>query len=199
MKNIKLFFSRPDWMLHKGFFALILSLPLLYAIAICSFVSKSNSALKELETETIFLEKLAKNLCTKKNILQGQVDHDYIKTVLEKSSLLCEDKQRLESLCASVEENDLYTGIKQRLSFLQSGENKLHFFCEDRGIECVWKTAKPVQMSQQDITNIVAKVEGDSLIHPNRPNIFFSSIKIKQLEPRSTDVFTVEMQILQKR
>ncbi len=199
MKNIKQFFSRPDLMLHKGFFALILSLPLLYVIAIFSFVSKSNSLLKELETETIFFEKLAQNFCTTKNLSQGQADQDYIKTVLEKSSLLCEDKQRLESLCASVEENDLYTGIKQRLSFLQSGENKLHFLCEDRGIEYVWKTAKPIQMSDLDIKNIVEKVEGDSLIHPNRPNIFFSSIKIKQLEPRSTDVFTVEMQILQKR
>ncbi len=203
MKMIKQFFSRPDWMLHKGVFVFIVSLPILYATAIGVFASRSIHSLKAFQTETILLEKVLKNINYTKSLPSENVDNAYVKNFLEKLTFLSEDCKQLSFLYAEVDEKDLYNGIKQRLVYLENGENRLDFVSKNKGADLVWNILHPVEMSYLDIQQLVTNVEGKALgkffPHPNRPNLFFSSLKFTKLEPRSTDVFTVDLQIIQKR
>ena len=203
MKMIKQFFLKPDWMLHKGFFFFILSLPIVYATAIGLFASRSMHFLQAFHTEVILLEKVLKNIDYAKSLPTEEVDKDYVKNFLGKLTFLSKDCKQLSLLCAEVDEKDLYNGIKQRLLYLENGDNKLDFVSKNSGEDLIWNTLHPVEMSYLDIQKLAAKVEGKSVGQfspdPNCPNMFFSSLKLTKLEPRSTDVFTVDMQIIQKR
>lgn len=203
MKIITHFFSKPDWILHKVFFVFILSLPILYGTLIALFTSNSIHSLNEFQKEVVLLEKVLKNINVEKIKQPTDVDDAYIEKYVENLSFLTEDSRQLSFLCAEVDDKELYSGIKQRLIFLESEQNKLHFTSTKKGDDIVWNTLHPVQMSfldmQKLVTNVEGKPVGEFKANPNRPNMFFSLLKVTKLEHRSADVFTVDMQINQKR
>lgn len=203
ISKIRAFFSRPDWMLRKEVFIIILCIPIFYVFIMVVFTTSSISNLKSLESEVVHLEKLLQNLGKQKNKDLANKEKSYIEKFIEPMKFLSSDRKQLALLCSQVEDKDLYSGIKQRLSFLQSGENTLRFVSTEHNNEILWNLKKPVEMSCIDIKKLITLVEGKAIepFYPNpyRPNIYFSKLQFKRINKGSADVFTVDMQILQKR
>ncbi len=198
------FFKAPNWMLRRDLFALILCIPIVYILAIAAFIMNGISSLRGLESEVVYIEKLL-NSCGKidQQDPKMNIDHDYVKTVLEELKFLSEDRRKLALICSEVDEKDIYPKVKERLLFLENGLNQLKFNKYEKPEMIVWELKSKVEINSNDIKNLVTLVEGEALEpfypNPNRPQMYFSKLKIKRINKGATDLFTVDLQLCQKR
>jgi len=197
-------FKAPDWMLRKDLFALMLSLPVVYLALITLYTTRKISTLRAFESDVVYIEKL---LHSHDKIAQNEpknsIDHGYVKTVLQELTFLSEDRKQLALICSEVDNKDIYPKVKERLSLLQSGENQLAFNCYEKSDSSIWELTNNVEMNSQDLKHLITLVEGEVLgpfyPNPHRPNLYFSKFKYKQVNKDTTDVFTVDLQLCQKR
>jgi hypothetical protein len=198
------FFKAPDWMLRKDLFALILCLPIGYILVIALFIRSGISNFRNLESDVVYIEKLLDS-CEKvdQSDRKSTIDHEYVKTVLEELTFLSEDRKQLALICSEVEEKDLYPKIKERLSFLQNGCNQLKFSPQEKSDRVVWELKNKVEMNVEEIKNLLTLVEGEAVEpfypNPHRPELYFSKVKLKRMNKGTTDIFTVDLQLCQKR
>ncbi len=198
------FFKAPDWMLRKDLFVLILCIPIAYILAIAAFTMNGTASLRELESEVVYMEKL---LNSRGKVDQQDpnigIDQDYVKTVLEELKFLSEDRNQLALICSEVDDKDIYPKVKERLLFLQNEFNQLKFTLYEKPGKVVWELKNKVEMNGEDIKRVVTLVEGQVMEpfypNPHRPEMYFTKFKFKRMNKGATDLFTVDLQLCQKR
>ncbi|MCH9621130.1 MAG: hypothetical protein S4CHLAM20_05460 [Chlamydiia bacterium] len=198
------FFKQTDWMLKKHFFIATLLVPVICLSAMALHIYKRNNYLKKLQEEVLFSENLVQNIKKASVCPKGSSCENYVETVLGHLRFLSEDRKRLSMICSEVSDNNLFPKVKERLSFLQSDQNKMSFYSEDGIQGKIWKLKSPVEMNIRDIKKLITLVEGRSLgefyPNPSRPNIYFLKLNIKNADKKKpANVFTVDLEILQKR
>lgn len=204
LKDVNNFLKTPDWMLSRRAFTFLLSMPIVYIFGIIFFINNSTKKVQMLENEVAYIETLAKKCLPKeKSAVLTTIDPDYVMNVLGKMKFLSNDRKSLALLCTEVSHKDLYLGIKERLSFLEGEENQLNFIATDIEGRTIWTIKGRVEMSCKDIKKLISHVEGIPMEpffpNPNRPDLFFSKIDLKRVNADYTDMYSVDIEIIQKR
>jgi hypothetical protein len=197
--TIKSYFLAPDWMLRKEIAALMFSMPIFLFFFAALFIYKNIDQQKKIETEILFIEKIFSSLEGKSLV---PLDENYIKKHTEAIALLSSDKALLCSLYEKLDDKEQNRAILQRVKFYEGEENKLIFrsFSEENNL--VWDLNKGVEVSRLDLIELINLVEGEqtdkSLQKGKRPNMFISKLTWNR-KNRQSDVYNLDMQIIQKR
>jgi hypothetical protein len=199
----KYFFTKHDWMLHKQVFIAILFIPVIYISGIVLYTVQKNNYLDTLYEEVVFAEKLLAGVQSAKSAEKYGVNENYVKDVLGDLSFLSVDRKNLALICSEVSDQNLFPKVKQRLSFLQNGNNKMDFISENLESGLLWSIVHPVQMNCMDIRKLITLVEGEPIgkfyPSPRRPKLHFLNLNINKLNKDQNNLYTVDLNILQKR
>lgn len=202
-ERLKAFFSRPDWILSKEFFFALLSLPVAFIAGLSIYMVYVQNRVESLSEEVKYVERLVQSVKKERAHNLQTINEDYVVNVLGSLRFLAEDRKRLSLICTETKDSNLFPKLKERLAFLQSGENSLVFESEERGEQTLWSLTKPVEMNCADIKRLITLVEGQSLgefsPHASRPNIYFRRLNINRANKGPVNVFNVDLEILQKR
>jgi len=125
-------------------------------------------------------------------------DRDYIEKELETLTFLNPEMKRLK---ASLHSNPTQTALKERLQFLESDQNRLRFLEQNfqrtepfQQIEVLQD--HPVEMNQDDLKNLLAKVENQELgpFHPgeNPPGLLIKKFELRK-KPEETYLIQLEL------
>lgn len=142
-------------------------------------------------------------ICSKYN----QCSPDYLDKNLESLSFLSTEKERLQKISDNIHfNNDAYT--KNRLSFLNSSQNKISFIessiQQNKYLkETLVTMAHPVEIDEYDLQHILANIEGVAIgefTPPNNiPHYIITDFSLsKRPQQDNTEVFVLNMQLLQR-
>jgi hypothetical protein len=197
--KIKSFFNRPDWIFSKQIFIALIFIPTLSCIFLGIFIFKNIDKLKNIKQEVIYLEKLFGLLKGDKNSL---CDENFIINNIEKINFLSKERENLLAFCEQVDNKERYSGIKQMLDFFENSENHLRFQSSTLANNLVWDQIKQIEVSHQDLLHLISIIEGEKSnqfnLNLGRPNMFISKLKW-QKSNKSSDIYTLDIQIIQKR
>lgn len=136
----------------------------------------------------------------KEKFLACHADSDpyFLDQHIESASFLQKEKEEVQSLLHAFPHNE---SIQDRLKFLAGEENKLQFTEENiRSSALIKETDEkqrhPVQMSEQDLQQILSIIEQP---RGQSPQFLIRDILLKRtLTPLQTEVFEVEMNLLKR-
>ncbi len=162
------------------------------------------SSLESMAAETVYIEKLVTTAIKEVRAKEKQVvDANYVESVLGEMKFLSEDYDQLSYLCKEVSPKTLFSGIQQRYVALAENRPHLEFEKKVEGKNIIWTSKNPVEMSKNDFSRLLQKVEGEAYrclpTGKQRPNIHFSKLKLNKADHLLSDIYLVEMQIIQKR
>ncbi len=119
----------------------------------------------------------------------------YLQKTIEVTSLLKEDRELLSKL----EKFSDYEPIQKRKEFLESSNNQIHFISllsrtSKNYAEAEWKLEHPIELSSNDLIQIISKIEG-GIKDPLRPQLIIKKITLKK---KSDNFFDLDLDILQR-
>jgi hypothetical protein len=165
--------------------------------------SKADS-LESMAAETAYVENLVKmSVRDIKSKEKPVVITDYVESVLGEMKFLSEDYKELSYLCAEVSPGELFSGIEERYTVLTENAAGLEFEKQKDEKSITWTSKNPVEMSKKDFSLLMQKVEGEAYMYSSagkqRPNIYFSKLKLNKADHLLPDIYLVDIQIIQKR
>ncbi len=164
----------------------ILTIP--FIIAVIYYLFEYNE-LKHLNNRIISLQKIAINkeaqLKSEEKVLH-QINHSrsgYLQTALESMVFLGSERQKWQFFSEQIEPSH---PMKERVSFLEHGNNKLQFIQSDIRKNTFFqeteeKQKNAVEVSEEDLKTLLCYIEG-SKIHPHLPKEGAPQIILKSFE-----------------
>lgn len=189
--------------------AFLLILPFLISVACFLFeqreIAELNQRISLLQKKQMRKEFQMK---TEEKILSqiGKSESGYLKEVLESMVFLGSERQKWQLFSQQIEPSH---PMKQRVSFLEQGSNKLEFVQTDiRKNELFQETEEnqknAIELSDEDLKTLLCYIEG-AQIHPYSPKERAPQILLKSFElekknvPGMTDkTYHVQMQLIKR-
>lgn len=203
-KKLKNLEHRVPPLISKQFIAALFVFSCLGVFVLGWALSFKIEALESIEKEVVYVERLAKSKVKELAVTEKKVvADDYIETIISQLYFLSEDFKKLSTLCMHIPSKNLFAGIQERYMTLAKEENKIQFIKSEEDKHTIWSSKRPVEMSKKDIAQLIEGVEGEGGKYTadgrRRPDIYFSELKFKRAEHLPSDIYLVEMKIIQKR
>ena len=134
------------------------------------------------------------------------IDRYYIDNEIEKINLL---RQEIVDLKQSLENGfHLHEAqIKQRLTFLEGGQNKLSFVQSPvkqykNFQETLETLAHPVELDAEDLTHLLCKIEGVQIGKytppATRPDLIISELKLEKKKSTVYETFSLQLKLIKR-
>lgn len=169
-----------------AFISSLLLVPFLFVLGHFFFYQRTVSPLKD---HMEFLQEKVQRkefLKKKEEKILNQITHsnsNYLENVLGSLVLLASERQKWMLFSEQMEPSH---PMRERVSFLQSGNNSLQFVQTEKRKNALFqeteeKQQHPVEMSEEDLKSLLCHLEG-SQIHPHVPREGAPQILIKSFE-----------------
>lgn len=122
---------------------------------------------------------------------------DYIQQSIESLTCLHGEHLRVAALAKQFPDNSF---LKERLLFLSSDQNKIHFETRREGTDILLHLSHRVQMDQNDLKTFLEAVEGDRYDEKgNKPFLVMKKFDLmKCYEKGDEKVYSIHAEIIQK-
>jgi hypothetical protein len=185
--QLKSYLSHPFAWIIGGVICCLLSLGYyLHAQYRLHQLAETGLLLKKRKEWTAQKEELEKKLLQQLRV----ADRDYIENELETLTFLTPEIKRLK---ASLHSNPAQAALKERLQFLESDQNRLHFLEQnfqrtDRFQQSEVLQDHPVEMNRDDLKNLLTKIENQE-IGP------FLLIKKFELSKKQDETYLIQLEL----
>jgi hypothetical protein len=123
----------------------------------------------------------------------------YLSQVVETLPLLKPELNRVQALARQYPSN---TALQERISFLQSDKNRIHFIQVDQRSgpffqETEHKMQNSVQMNEDDLRNFLTVIEDKNT--KDRPLLFMKTFDLKRLKEKADEiVYNVQVELIKR-
>lgn len=211
MKSLSSFFYKKEWLSTSSLilYSFILILPFFFILLHFFFKEQEIESLKERATTLKVRMQKKESFIRKEEEILKQIHHSkpgYIEEALESMTFLAVERQKWQIFSEKIEPS---LPIKERVSFLEQGSNRLKFIvgevCKNKLFqETEEKQQMPVEMSEEDLKTLLCYVEG-TRIHPhvpkeNAPQILLKSFDLqkKSLTGIKEKTYSIQMELIKR-